>query len=120
MSTCYSATGKLYLNGELISDSCRMSVEPAAEATERPNVSFGHLVTLNSTFGKFGSKGHLKVFGPQAKTYAKRITDALEGEGNRYMGAWWTGGNPYMASGKAKRIGRLMRIHARARRLEGV
>lgn len=121
MPTHYSAFGSLYLDNQLISNSCRMTVGDREE-TELQNVNcrqFGPTrMGMSLHLEPVDWAGFLAKWCP--KTYADRVTDALRAEGGRYAEAWWTGGNPYMSSGKAKRIGRLMRIQARARRLQGV
>lgn len=52
--------------------------------------------------------------------YVDRLQAALKVDGDRYMEAWWCGTNPRLSSGKAKRVTRLMRYLARAKRLEGM
>lgn len=121
MPTHYSTMGSVYLDGQLLSDSCRMSWSEIATTGSRAAAGAKELkINLNLTFGKLCSKHFLKLFGMLPETYAYRVTVALRAEGGRYAEAWLTGGNPYMSRGKAKRIGRLMRIQARARRLQGV
>lgn len=64
-----------------------------------------------------------KVFiGGKLRTprYVDHLRASLKVDGDRYMEAWWAGRNPRLSSGKAKRVARLMRYLARAKRLEGM